>query len=205
MKLSLHSWDFFLFLRVAATPRAALGAFLSHAKTNKDKDSDPGNLMKWWSVSFQPNLQTMPSIKIAVVKKKKFKKFPWERVKVSLGAWQPWTRNERCYQKQPRGWNCSLMCHLMLWTAFNKCPRAGLLQRASATIAARAPLGPSPGQRGGSPWSFSPACTLQRNLISGIASPSIWACFPLKSHGESLWWMLRFRDFFPSVSTPVPP
>lgn len=203
MKLSLHSWDFFLFLRVAATPRAALGAFLSHAKTNKDKDSHPGNLMKWWSISSQPNLQTMPSIKIAVVKK--FKKFLRERVKVSLGAWQPWTGNERCYQKQPRGWNCSLMCHLMLWMAFNKCPRARLLQRASATVAARAASGPSPGQRGGRPWSSSPARTRQRNLISGIASPSVRARFPLKSRGESLWWMLRFRDFFPSVSTPVPP
>lgn len=88
---------------------------------------------------------------------------------------------------------CSLMCHLMLWMAFNKCPRARLLQWGSTAITAKAPVGPSPGQQGGRQCSSSPACTLQWNLTAGITSPSVRAYFPLKSHDESSLWMFQFR------------
>lgn len=92
---------------------------------------------------------------------------------------------------------CSLICHLMLRMAFDKCPRARLLRQGRASIR---------GESSSQQHSYSPAHTLPRNVILGIASLPVQIFSSLKAHDES-WqlgdcFILGFSSF---LSLPFPP
>ena len=133
-------------MEVASTRKAALGAFLSYARTNKDEDSDPGILMKWWSISFQPILQMMPSIKIAVVKKKKFPGRQYKLGRLTALNWRqaPLTKAVPQPKLLSALW-CATWCCGQLSTSV---PGPGCHSERVQPSQARGPGGPSPGQRG---------------------------------------------------------